>query len=142
MSLPASDPYAIRTFEQFLALLDNGDFLDQLTTAHQDMLAGLYAHFEEHGNVGCKGVITVKLGYEMNKLADVLMYGDLAVKEPKRPVAAAAAYTDDQGKLSLYSPLMRQRDNGVRDVTVDVQAVDVTPHDPETGEVRDVASGE
>lgn len=140
MNMPVADPYAVRTFDQFLQLFDNGDFLQRLEEEHKAMCKALFEHYEANGEQGCKGMMTIKVAYQMPKLADLQVAAQVESKTPKPRPAMAAMYGDEQGNLSLYSPLMKQRDTGLRDVqTVDAQARDVTPHDPETGEVRDVS---
>ena len=123
------DPFAIRGFEQLLTLFDGGDFLAQFMTDHRDLLQQMQDHNEEFGHKGAKGSFSLNVSYEMGGAGDVGMRAQADFKGPKKPASQAAAYVDGQGQMTLYSPMMKRMHNGVRDVT---------PHDPETGEVRDV----
>lgn len=142
MTVPAHDPYAIRTLEQFLRLLDNGDFLELLENTHRDLCKQIYEHYERHGEVGAKGMITIKIAYQMPRQADLQVAAQFDTKPPKPRAAMANMYADEQGRLTLYSPLMKRADEGLRDVsdTINGTARDITPdHDPDTGEVRDIS---
>ena len=123
------DPFAIRGFEQLLTLFDGGDFLAQFMIDHRDLLQQMQDHNEEFGHKGAKGSFSLNVSYEMGGAGDVGMRAQADFKGPKKPASQAAAYVDGQGQMTLYSPMMKRMHNGVRDVT---------PHDPETGEVRDV----
>ena len=69
------------------------------------------------------------VGNPIGKQGDVDMGATVNFNAPKAPPASASAFIDENGQMTLYSPLMKRMHGGVRDVT---------PHDPETGEVRDV----
>ena len=68
-------------------------------------------------------------GYALGKSGDVAMAAKAEFKGQKKPASTASAYINDKGELTLYSPFLARMHQPVRDVT---------PHDPETGEVRDV----
>ncbi len=123
------DPFAIRGIEQLLTLFDGGDFLAQFMEDHRDLLHQMHTHNEEYGHKGTKGSFTITVSYEMGGAGDLGMRAQADFKGPKKPASQAAAYVDGQGHMTLYSPMMKRMHGGVRDVT---------PHDPETGEVRDV----
>jgi hypothetical protein len=59
----------------------------------------------------------------------VSMGASVSFKSPQKPASSAAAYLNDNGELTLYSPFMARMHQPIRDVS---------DHDPETGEVRDI----
>lgn len=123
------DPYKLRSLEQILALFDGGSFLTEVMDEHRKLQIELLEHAAEHGSKGCDGSMTLKIGYALGKSGDVSMSAKADFKGPKKPASSAAAFINDRGELTLYSPLMARMHQPVRDAT---------PHDPETGEVRDV----
>lgn len=123
------DPYAIRTIEHLFSLFDGGDFLTEVLEGHRQLQIDMLEHKDLHGTKGCKGSMTITVSYALGKQGDVDMGATVNFSPPKAPPASASAFIDENGQMTLYSPLMRRMHSGVRDVT---------PHDPETGEVRDV----
>ncbi|MGR3375590.1 hypothetical protein [Salipiger abyssi] len=123
------DPYAVRSIEHLLTLFDGGHFLTELMPEHRELLQKMQDHNEEFGHKGAKGSFTLSVSYELGGAGDLGMQVAKDFKGPKRPPSHAHAFVDRQGQLTLYSPMMKRMHSGVRDVT---------PHDPETGEVRDV----
>lgn len=128
-AVPARDPYAIHTIEQLFMLFNGGEFLKQFMLDHQELMQQLLDHNEEYGHKGAKGSFSINVSYELGGPGDLGMKASAEFKGPKKPASAAAAYVDHSGQLTLYSPMMKRMQGGVRDIT---------PHDPETGEVRDV----
>lgn len=122
------DPYRMRTLEQILSLFDGGDFLRETMEEHQDLQLALLEHKDMHGTKGCQGTLTLQISYALGKSGDVSMGATRTVKKPKKPPSSAAAFINEQGELTLYSPFLRQMQKPVRDIT---------PHDPVTGEIRD-----
>jgi len=122
------DPYKMRTLEQILTLFDDGDFLDKVMEGHKQLQLDLLEHKAENGTKGCSGSMTITVNYALGKSGDVAMGATVAFKAPKKPPSSAAAYINDNGELTLYSPFMSRMHQPVRDVT---------DYDPETGEVRD-----
>ncbi|MEP2781078.1 MAG: hypothetical protein ABJO67_15410 [Pseudoruegeria sp.] len=125
------DPYKMRTFEQILLLFDRGEFLEHIISGHKTLMQDLLDHNNEHGPKGCSGAMTIQLSYVVGNAGDVGMGGTVTFKAPKRPPSSASAYINDAGELTLYSPMMKQMNQPVRDV-------EDAGYDPETGEVRDV----
>jgi hypothetical protein len=123
------DPYKMRTLEQILSLFDGGEFLHELMEKHRELQRQLLEFREEHGHKGCEGEVSIKLKYKVGKQRDVAMEAKSEIKGPKAPPSSAAAFLNDDGDITLYSPLLARMQRPVRDVT---------PHDPETGEVRDI----
>lgn len=123
------DPYKMKTIQEILTLFDGGDFLAEVMTGHQQLMQDLRNHIEEHGPKGCTGSMTLQLGYAVGNAGDVGMSATVKFQPPKKPASSAAAFINDAGELTLYSPMMRRMAEPVRDVT---------DYDPETGEVRDV----
>lgn len=121
------DPYRMRTLEQILSLFDGGDFLEKLMEGHRQLQTDLLDHHADHGGKA-KGSMTIGVSYNLGKSGDVGMTATVAFKAPQKPASSAAAFINDNGELTLYSPFMARMQPGIRDVT---------DHDPETGEVRD-----
>jgi len=121
------DPYKMRTLEQILALFDGGDFLAEVLSGHKQLQLDLLEHKAEHGTKGCQGTMTLQVSYTLGKSGDVAMGATIAFKPPKKPPSSAAAYINDAGELTLYSPFMARMHQPVRDAAFD----------PETGEIRD-----
>ncbi|TFL16404.1 hypothetical protein [Jannaschia formosa] len=124
------DPYAIRTLEQLLTLFDGGDFAEQTLRKHRELMIDLREHLDRHGTKGCQGEVAITVRFALGNNGDVSMAAETKIKPPKTPPATAASYVDEDGGLTLFSPLMRKMQPGPRDVT--------DAYDPETGEVRDV----
>lgn len=125
------DPYKMRTLEQILALFDGGDFLPEVMDGHRQLQLDLLAHRDEHGTKGCSGSMTLEISYALGKSGDVAMGAAVKFKPPKKPASSAAAFINDDGELTLYSPFLARMHEPVRDVKA------ATDFDPETGEVRD-----
>jgi len=122
------DPYKMRTLEQILALFDGGDFLAEVLSGHRQLQLDLLEHKAENGTKGCNGSMTLQVSYALGKSGDVAMGATVSFKPPKKPPSSAAAYINDDGELTLYSPFMARMHQPVRDVA---------DFDPETGEIRD-----
>lgn len=120
------DPYRIRSIEQLLALFDGGAFLDDLNEKQAVLLTDLRAHLEEHGTKGCEGEMVLRIKYAPGKSGDVAMGAAVEFKGPKKPAASAAAYVDEDGRMTLFSPMLKRMQQPVRDVN----------YDPVTGEIR------
>jgi hypothetical protein len=122
------DPYRIRSIEQLLALFDGGAFLEDLNEKQAVLLTDLRAHLEDHGTKGCEGEMVLRIKYAPGKSGDVAMGAAVEFKGPKKPAASAAAYVaeDEDGKMTLFSPMLKRMQQPVRDVN----------YDPVTGEIR------
>lgn len=122
------DPYTIRGIEQLLNLFDGGEFLATFLEDHRDLLTQLQDHNDQYGHKGAKGSFSISVSYELGGAGDLGMSATADFKGPKKPGSRGAAYVDGNGEMTLFSPMMRRMHSGIRDVT---------PHDSETGEVRD-----
>lgn len=125
------DQFKMRTLEQILLLFNDGNFLAEVMDGHQKLMHGLLDHNAQYGPKGCKGTMSIQLSYAVGKSGDVGMGANATFTPPKAPPSSAAAYINDAGELTLYSPMMAKMHAPIRDV----EDID---HDPETGEVRDV----
>ncbi|OOY31608.1 hypothetical protein [Thioclava sp. F36-6] len=123
------DPFKMRSIEQILMLFDGGGFLTEIMDGHQELMQDLLEHNAEHGPKGCSGSMTIQLSYAVGNAGDVGMGATVTFKAPKKPPSSASAYINENGELTLYSPMMARMQQPVRDVP---------PHDPETGEIRDI----
>lgn len=124
------DPFAILSLAELFALFDGGDFPRDVMEANKRLLVDILDHKERHHNPkGANGTMTITIQYALGKSGDLSMGAVVTFKGPKKPPSSAAAYLGEEGQLTLYSPMMRQMHRAPRTIT---------PHDPETGEVRDV----
>lgn len=123
-----NDPYKMRTLEQIFSLFDSGDFIIETMEGHHQMLVDLIEHKDQHGSKGCQGTMTIQVSYALGKSGDVSMGATSTFKSPKKPPSNAAAYVNDKGELTLYSPFLARMHRPVREVP---------DHDPATGEIRD-----
>lgn len=124
----AYDPYAIRDFAQLMQLPDGGDFLKQFQTDHNELMGQLRDHVDEFG-IAARGSFQINFSYALGTGSDLAIEAKASFTPPKKPSSKGAAYLGNQGEMTLYSPMMKKMHAGVRDVT---------PHDPDTGEVRDI----
>lgn len=124
------DPFRMHSLEQILTLFDGGDFLAELMTKHRDLMQDLLDHNGEFGPKGCQGQMTLTIKYAVGNQGDVGMGAQVDFKSPKRPPSSAAAFINDEGELTLYSPMMARMQAPIRDAST-------TNYDPETGEIRD-----
>lgn len=124
------DPFKMRTLEQILTLFDGGEFLAETMEKHRQLMVDLIEHNAEFGPKGCDGSVTIKIKYAVGNAGDVGMSARATFESPKRPPSSAAAFINDAGELTLYSPMMRRMQTPIRDVTE-------PDHDFETGEIRD-----
>ena len=123
------DPYKMRGLEQILSLFDGGNFLAELMDGHKQLQLDLLEHNETHGAKGCNGTMNIQINYAVGNAGDVGMGASVTFKPPKKPPSSAAAYINDNGELTLYSPMMRQMQRPVRDAS--------EVYDQDTGEIRD-----
>ncbi len=123
-----ADPYKMRTLEQILSLFDGGEFIENLMSDHRKLQTDLLEHHAEHGSKA-KGTMTIQVTYNLGRSGDVGMGATATFKSPQKPASSAAAFINDNGELTLYSPMMTRMHGGVRDAT---------HYDPETGEIRDI----
>ncbi|WP_407496797.1 hypothetical protein [Pseudooceanicola sp. MF1-13] len=121
------DPYSIHDIQQLFTLFNGGEFLSAFMRDHKKMLTDMQDHMEEYSHKNAKGGFTISVSYELNRVGDLTMTANADFKAPKKPSSSAGAYVDADGQMSLMSPMMKRMHGGVRDVT---------PHDPETGEVH------
>lgn len=122
------DPYALRSLEQILRTFDGGDFYIDLMRKHADLLQQMVEHRDEYPGAKAKGTLSLQIAYDLGKQGDVAMAASATLTPPKKPASSAAAFVDDAGNLTLYSPMMARMHAPPRDVT---------DYDPETGEIRD-----
>lgn len=123
------DRFAIRSIEQLLTLPDGGHFLRQLMESNRRLLREMKDHRENFGVNKATGKISIGITYTLTADGDLTIDATQTTTPPKAPASKGAAYVDDKGQLQLMSPMMTRMAGGI---------TDATPHDPITGEVRDV----
>ena len=126
----AHDPYKMRTLEQIIGLFDGGAFLAKLLADHNQLQLDLLDHRAEYGTKGCQGSMSLQINYALGAQGDLSMGAEVTFKAPKKPKSSANAFINDDGELTLFSPMMARMHKPVRDVD---------DFDPDTGEIRDPA---
>ena len=117
----ASDQTILRTADQILAMFDNGEFLQQFLTNHQELIVALHNHQMNHGGKA-KGVVTIKLNYSLDKQLTLNAEADAKFDKPKAPKAAAILWTTADGDLTPQNPRQPSLP-GIRDVTAPAHSI-------------------
>lgn len=111
----ADQPFELRTADQILAMLDNGDFLQQFLTDHQDLILSLHNHQMTQGGKA-KGSFVIKVAYTLDKQLTMDVEAEAKFDKPKKPKAAATLWTTADGLLTPQNPRQPSLP-GIRDVT-------------------------
>jgi hypothetical protein len=101
--MPADDTIELRTADQILAMLDNGDFLHDFLTRHADLIVAMHNHQMTHGGKA-KGKVTLTLAYTLDKQLSLQIEGDAKFEKPKAPKASATLWTTAEGALTPQNP--------------------------------------
>lgn len=123
-----TDRFRINGIEQLFKLFDGGQFLTEVIEGNDRLKQELLDFADEHGVEKCRGSMAIQIGYQMTRDRGLKMTATATFTGPRKPPSSASAFLDDDGAITLFSPLMRRMQQPVRDAT---------PHDPETGEVRE-----
>lgn len=110
-----AEPFELRTADQILAMLDNGDFLQQFLIDHQDLITSMHSHQLAQGGKA-KGSFTIKVNYTLDKMLTMNVEGEAKFDKPKKPKAAATLWTTADGLLTPQNPRQPSLP-GIRDVT-------------------------
>lgn len=116
-----AEPFELRTADQILAMLDNGDFLLAFLADHQDLILSLHNHQMTQGGKA-SGSFTLKVSYTLDKQLAMHLTGDAKFDKPKKPKAAATLWTTADGMLTPQNPRQPSLP-GIRDVTSTSQAM-------------------
>lgn len=117
--MPADQPFELRTADQILAMLDNGDFLHNFLTEHAELIVAMSNHQIAHGGK-VKGKVTITLNYTLDKQLSMNVEGDVKFDKPKAPKASATLWTTADGTLTPQNPRQPSLP-GIRDVTPTAQ---------------------
>lgn len=121
------DPYRMRSLEQILSLLNQGEFLKELMKEHTDLQTQLLEHLDTFGAKGCTGSMTITVNYELQSSGDIAMTGTSNFKGPKRPASRGGGYLDADGNITLMSPMLTRMHQPIRDADdhpADVRDID------------------
>jgi len=113
--MPADQPFELRTADQILAMLDNGDFLQNFLAEHAELIIAMHTHQMNHGGK-VKGKVTLSLAYTLDKQLTMNIEGDVKFDKPKAPKASATLWTTADGALTPQNPRQPSLP-GIRDVT-------------------------
>lgn len=113
--MPNDQPFELRTADQILAMLDNGDFLHGFLEDHAALIIAMHNHQMQHGGK-VKGKVTLTLTYTLDKQLTMSIEGDAKFDKPKAPKASATVWTTADGTLTPQNPRQPSLP-GIRDVT-------------------------
>ena len=114
-------PFELRTADQILAMLDNGDFLTGFLENHADLIIAMHEHQMNHGGK-VKGKVTLSLNYTLDKQLTMMIEGDAKFDKPKAPKASATVWTTADGNLTPQNPRQPALP-GIRDVVPAAQTM-------------------
>lgn len=109
------DTLELRTADQILAMLDNGEFLQNFLSDHAEMIVAMSNHQINHGGK-VKGKVTLTLAYTLDKQLALTVEGEAKFDKPKAPKASATLWTTADGTLTPQNPRQPMLP-GIRDVT-------------------------
>lgn len=113
--------FELRTADQILAMLDNGDFLSRFLTEHAELIVSMHNHQMNHGGK-VKGAVSIKWSFTLDKQLSMHMEGDFKIDKPKEPKASATLWTTAEGNLTPQNPRQPSLP-GIRDVTPKSHAI-------------------
>jgi hypothetical protein len=119
--MPNDQPFELRTADQILAMLDNGDFLHGFLTRHAELIVAMHSHQMTHGGKA-KGKVTLTLAYTLDKQLSLQIEGEARFEKPKTPKASATLWTTADGALTPQNPRQPSLP-GIRDVSTPQHAV-------------------
>lgn len=113
--MPNDQPFELRTADQILAMLDNGEFLQTFLEKHADLIIAMHEHQMNHGGKA-KGKVTLTLSYVLDKQLSMSIEGEAKFEKPKAPKASATLWTTADGTLTPQNPRQPSLP-GIRDAT-------------------------
>lgn len=119
--MPNDQPFELRTADQILAMLDNGEFLHNFLVDHAALIVAMHDHQMTNGGKA-KGKVTLTLAYTLDKQLAMSLEGDVKFEKPKAPKASATLWTTADGTLTPQNPRQPSLP-GIRDVTAPQHAV-------------------
>ena len=119
--MPNDQPFELRTADQILAMLDNGEFLQNFLTEHAALIIAMHSHQMQHGGK-VKGKVTLSLAYTLDKQLTMNIEGDVKFDKPKAPKASATLWTTADGALTPQNPRQPSLP-GIRDVSAPQHAL-------------------
>lgn len=119
--MPTDQPFELRTADQILAMLDNGEFLQNFLADHAALIVAMHTHQMNHGGK-VKGKVTLTLHYVLDKQLTMSIEGDAKFDKPKAPKASATLWTTADGALTPQNPRQPMLP-GIRDATPAAQVV-------------------
>lgn len=104
----------LRTIEQVLGLLKQGDYLGEVHADMEKLLQEL-ADFCDAYSATAKGSLSIKLDFTRDRHGQIEIKADHTIKAPKNPTAKAIAWSTVDGALTIANPMQRRMD--IRDAT-------------------------
>ena len=92
----------INEFPRLIALMEQGDFADELKRETEGLVSYLAEHSGQKGKA--KGVLTIKLDFEVSGMNVQIIPGDVTVKKPARKRGATMLFCDLDGHLQTSHP--------------------------------------
>ncbi len=120
-----SDPHAIRTFEQFMATLNAGEFRDDFYGKWKDFWEAMHSHCVIHEVAIAKGKVKLTLDIELDRFGEITTNAKAEFKlpEPPSPTGRGRAYLGKDGEITRHPQTQM-------DLMRDVSATDAPMRDP------------
>ena len=97
----------VNNIASLIGLFDKGNFSTEVWDSYSDLMVNLANHAKEH-QAKAEGSVTVKLDFRLDNKTDQLeMVGQVSVKEPKPPKAAAVGWIH-KGKVTTTNPFQTE----------------------------------
>jgi len=119
--MPNDQPFELRTADQILAMLDNGEFLQKFLDDHAALIIAMHEHQMNNGGK-VKGKVTLTLAYTLDKQLSMSIEGEAKFDKPKAPKASATLWTTADGTLTPQNPRQPSLP-GIRDITAPQHAL-------------------
>lgn len=95
--------HELRSFDQVLALFDNGLFPDNVMQDLHRALEALNLHVDSY-QTSASAELTLKITIKQDRQGTLEMKADKNVKLPKDPVAKAIAWATDENTITPANP--------------------------------------
>lgn len=121
-----SDPHAIRTLEQFLAIVNAGEFRDDFYEKWKGFWDAMHTHCVVHDLPDAKGKVTLTLNVEIDRFGEIetKAKAEFEIPKPPTPTGRGRAYLGKNGELTRHP-------QGGFDFVRDVSAPEQPMRDPE-----------
>jgi hypothetical protein len=100
--MPREMKEGARNFGAFLAQVEHGGLVAELSNAQHQLVDDLQEHAATHSKA--KGSLTLTLNYEHDAFGKVLIRSSVKTKAPQRTAEATVFWTDKEGQLVNQDP--------------------------------------